>query len=247
MDSNFYKFLKLLKESYLQESVTFFIADVDKEVENLLELSQKLLWGDYITDFANKFFSEEEKNWFSENRKPLEWITADGGHEFAKNGILNVYLTPIPERWQEKFLSAIKYYIVEFGGKVTGSVIKNKSSMYDSDVYRIPVEIVVNSKNNPPELNISTANARAIFVDVLNYSDEYFSEYPNVPANELLMKIEQVEDNEYQIQSAARETEIEGNFISVGLDEEKIKRILNSLKDICNWAIDNNYTYISLA
>jgi hypothetical protein len=128
---------------------------------------------------------------------------------------------------------------------VNGEEKTEKSGVYDSQVVRIPLKMQEGIEN-PPELNMSNVNARVLLCDILGYQSDILEEYPNISANELLMKVEMIEDNDYVIGKNSRQTEVSGHMTSFGLSKERIKMYLDSLKNICQYALDNHYTYISI-
>ena len=63
------------------------------------------------------------------------------------------------------------------------------------------------STENPPELNMANANAVALFHDILNYPKDELWDGLSIQVNELMMKIGQVEDNDFVIGKAERKEE----------------------------------------
>ena len=145
-------------------------------------------------------------------------------------------------------VSVIKYYIGEHSAEVLREPYGEKSRMNGEPVWRFPVFITIPKPGVvPPELNLSNMNARVILMDVLNYPSSTIENYNKLMVAELMMKIGQVEDNDFVIGKAERKEEQSGNHFIGGLSKERIKQILEKLKEICEWAEKNNYTYISLS
>jgi hypothetical protein len=226
------------------ESVSFSVADHEEEVATLGDLSNKL---------SQQFWKFIKQNGFTDETIPSELqgydnvIAVDGDSDyFGKEGIINVYTHHIPEELQQKTLKMIAYYIDEFNASLVSKPWIETSGSRKTDVWRFNVK-VNDVHNAPPELNLSNTNARAILVDVLNYPSEILEEYPSLSAKELLMKIEQIEDNDWQIGKGERKEEQDGNHYMFGLSVEQIKERLVQLKKLCEWAVENNFTYIALS
>lgn len=239
------EFDKIYK-SIIGESVTISIADIDdKKSEHIGDISFKIQHNKPFTDFYNKSFSEEDKKKFQKERV-FDFIAIDGYDYTENEGVLNFYTKGFPSNLVDKFVGVIKYYIEEYDGQVTGPVKKEQSGIYDSEVVRIPLKLQEGLGDNPPEMNLSNANGRVLLCDILGYDNDILEQYPRLNANELLMKIEMIEDNDYIIGKNSRETTTSGNIIDVGLPKERIKLYLDYLKKICQYAVDNNFTYLSL-
>lgn len=226
------------------ESVTFSIADSEKEIETLGDLSQQLTLQFHKFLLNNGYTNESIPDTL---RGYDNVIAIDGDSDyFGQEGILNVYTDEIMNNLKDKTLGMIKYYIGEFNAELLNRPYVETSGIRKGDVWRFKIKI--NPVNNqPPELNLSNANARILLIDILGYPSDMLEEYPNISANELLMKIEQIEDNDYVINKNQRKDKQEGNMISMGLSPEQIKQRLNELKKVCQWAIENDYTYIQLS
>jgi hypothetical protein len=226
------------------EGISFTVADSESEVDTLGDLTNKL---------SQQFWKFLKQNGMTDENTPSELhgydsvIAVDGESDyFGKEGIINVYTHHIPEELQQKTLKMIAYYIDEFNAELLSKPWVETSGMRRTDVWRFRVK-VNEVKNNPPELSWNNANARAILVNVLNYPDEIMEEYPRLSARELLMKIEQIEDNDWQIGKGERKEEQDGNMYQFGLSVEQIKERLMQLKALCEWAVKNDFTYIALS
>jgi len=237
------EFDKIYK-SLIQESITISVADSESRSNHIGDISSKIQYGKAFSNFYDKFFTKEQKEIFQKERVS-DFITIDGYDYLEGEGVINFYTRGFPENLINKFVSVIKYYIEEYDGVVNGEEKTEKSGVYDSQVVRIPLKMQEGIEN-PPELNMSNANARVLLCDILGYQSDILEEYPNISANELLMKVEMIEDNDYVIGKNSRQTEVSGNMTSFGLSKERIKMYLDSLKNICQYALDNHYTYISI-
>lgn len=239
------EFDKIYK-SIIGESVTISIADgEDRKSEHIGDISFKIQHQNPFSDFYNKFFSEEQKKTF-QKEKVNDFITIDGYDYLEKEGVLSFYTKGFPENLVDKFIGVIKYYIEEYDGEVVGPERKEQSRMYDSQVVRIPLRLQEELEGGPPEMNMSNSNARVLLCDILGYRSDILEDYPRLNANELLMKIEMIEDNDYVIGKNSRETVTSGNVTDFGLSKERIKQYLDTLKTICQYAVSNHFTYLSL-
>lgn len=240
------KFKEFYYRNIIKEGVHFTVADATTQPETVGDVTGKLLYSNKEVYRFFDNFSEEELQKFRKE-KVMDFIAADGDSYFKDEGNINFYTAGFSEENQKKFLELIKYYIVEYNGVITGNIKKEKSNTYKSDVYRIPVKITKPDEENPPDVQLSNANARLILSDVLGYSSDTIDEYPDLNANELLYKIEQIEDNDYVITKAVRPETVDGNMYSSGLSKEDIKYRLDMLKKLCEWAVKNHYTNIRLS
>lgn len=238
-------FDKLINEclQLVNESVSFFVADAERAVDSLGDISWKL--NSKFHDFMLKNAGFTLDNYPDILRG--EKIVVDGSSDyFGREGVLSMYLAGVPNELIDKTIAMIKYYIGEYQGELTGPIKREQSNWQKSEVVRFPIR-VAEATDNPPELNLSNANARAIISDVLNYPSDTDINGDSLNAKELLMKIEQIEDNDYIINKAERKYEQDGNHISYGLSPERIKQILDEIKKICEWAIERDYTSIGLS
>ena len=225
------------------ESMTFAVADADNVPEDIGTAGFHIAWGKDLTAFLHNNLSPEEIATWQENRPP-DWLIPDGDSYFEQNGILNLYTKGLPEKVVTKLVGAIKYYLGELGAKVTGEVKKEKSKMFDSEVYRIPVSLTPTSEN-APEMNLSNRNAEYFLTQVLGYHQATL-EAGSYNAKEMLMKLEQIEDEQEKLDNAVVPSKQQGNNYEGGISSEQIQRYILKLKEICEWAITNGHTYISV-
>jgi hypothetical protein len=253
------KFIKWLNKK-INESMDVRVKDA--KYENPMETLGDLSW--YLTSKLNTFlnsFSKEQKEYFNKNRTP-EIIAPDGpgsdhgqDYYFQNSGILNVYLSSIPVELIDKFKQAISYYLKEAGVEF-GQTSVNKSNVYGSDVLRIPILKMSPPKENPPELNMSNANAHHIFSNVLGFKD--VGNGFLIPARELLIKIDNYDEDMADLdarldtvhQSSEEDSECSSGkcprMISFGLSGNQIRQRLEIIRNIAKWAIDNNYDEIQV-
>jgi hypothetical protein len=244
----------LIFEAYqnIYESVTFSVDggnlfNVDN-INNINDLGTALLYGDRdikgssITEFIKSNLSEQEfEEW--KNNKIYEFITMDGSEFEAAEGNINFYTVGFPEKIIPKVISFIKYFIGEYNFKLTSEPYKERSNLHESDVIRFPVQIVTNKESeNIPEVNLSNRNASIILINILKYPESVLEDH-QINSRELLMKIENIEDNEKKLKSYVVKN-VNDRFTVLGLSEERIKRILFDLKKLAQYAVDNHFTYI---
>ena len=172
-------------------------------------------------------------------------LTSDGGDFDKSVGVINFYVSDIPEELKNKAISGVKYHIGNYA-KLLGEPIEERSKIYDSLVVRFKISID-QKQNKSPEMNWSNMNAALILKDVLNYPDDVIYNSEPLDVRELLMKIENVEDNDFIINKSERKYSQEGNHYITGLSKEDIKGRLSQLKKMCEWAIENDYSKINLS
>lgn len=241
MVSRFDFILSELSHTLLQEGVNFSV-DEDEVPTTVYDIGSTIFFAPVTYQFI-------EKNLPPEVRKAMvhEYLALDGDSDMGSTeGVLNFYTRGIPDNVLPTMLSFIKYHIGENNG-VVGDISKDRSKMYDSEVYRIHVKVDNTKVKNPPSFNLGNATARAILSTILNYPSETIDEYPPLNARELLMKIEQIEDNDFIIQKAIVPSTQDGIMYDSGLSEERIKRVLGYLKTLAQYAVDNDLTNVNLS
>lgn len=230
----------------LNESMTVTVADKDYEqqdLQDLLGISQLYMRKVIDPIFFN--LSKEDQLYFRENRKAMDFFTPDGGDEFKATGVINFYTTGFKPETVEKMLKGVKYYASEMN-IVLGNISKpEQSRIYPtSQVIRISV-IKNNNLDNfekIPEVQLSYDNAILIFGRLLALPD--FEEGYTIAAIDLLKLIEKVEVKDKQdgefLYRYSRPTSVDGNMTTGGITPEYLRRKLSELKQLCNYAIDND-------
>lgn len=241
----------------LNESMTLSISGEDydsRDLENMLGLSFKLSHK-IIYNVINKL--PNDKIEYFRNNRNIEFIAVDNGAEFKPIGTFNLYTSGLDNDTIKKVIAAFKYYASELNltlGDIRGP---EKSNMFKSEVYRIPIlknGNIEKKKIHPPEVQMSSRNARVIFRDVLNYSN--FDEGYSFAAIDLLKKIEEVlkkaaDDEEFLYRySSPQSIDKEPNratIISGEISPEYIMMRLNEIKELCQYAIDKGYREVNIS
>jgi hypothetical protein len=230
----------------LNESMTVTVADKDYEqqdLQDLLGISQLYMRKVIDPIFFN--LSKEDQLYFRENRKAMDFFTPDGGDEFKDTGVINFYTTGFKPETVEKMLKGVKYYASEMN-IVLGNISKpEQSRIYPtSQVIRISV-IKNNNLDNfekIPEVQLSYDNAILIFGRLLALPD--FEEGYRVSAIDLLTAIKNIETKDNQdgefLYRYSRPTSVDGNMTTGGITPEYLRRKLSELKQLCDYAIDND-------
>ncbi len=216
----------------VSESMTFYIPELSGEIKNIHDLGWKLNSQIYYFMQKNKITGSTDMH----NQVVMDGIQDPYGNE----GVLNFYQQDISFEDAQKCVKFLSYYIGEEAELLNRPYVE-KSGLMAGDVWRFKVRIP--EKERPPELNLANVNAMKIIRDVLGYPDNDYSY--TFAVNELLMKIEQIEDNDFVLQKNTREDKVDGNHYSLGLSKDRIKDILERLKELCEWAIENNYSTIA--
>jgi len=237
-----YNIRNIPKFGLLTESMNVMVSDYTypEKVDTLGDI------GYYLTKrlhpLIEKLSPEEMDNW--KKNRPMELVASDGDSDyFGKSGVLNFYTNGIPKGKIDNFLEAIKYYLDEAKIKY-GSLVSDTSQLYGTQVIRITIlQSFVKHKDQPPELNLSNANARLVFGDLLGYED--LDSLYDVPARDVIVRIDSYL-KEFDIQRVTREPNVErseggATFIDAGYSEEQIKMRLDQIRKIAHWAIDHDH------
>jgi len=228
------------KQSMIIESVTFSVEDSsDREPRTILDVSFAVL-NDFLYDFLKSNNISPKKVYAH------DMLTSDGGDFDKSDGVINFYISDIPQELKQKAISGVKYHIGNYA-TIIGEPIEEKSKIYDSLVIRFKISIEHKNDMSAPEINWSNMNTSLIMKDVLNYSHDTINNYESLSVSDLLIKIESVEDNDYIIQKSERPYSQKGNHYITGLSKEEIKHRLSELKKMCEWAIENHYSRINLS
>lgn len=240
-------FRKLLNEqAAILESVNVFIPTATETPKTIYDISSHILFGTELNKFLQKNLSKEDNEYFQNNRVP-ELFTIDGVTDMdADEGVINFYTAGLSEDVIEKLNGFFKYYIGEYNGILMSEPKREQSNMFKSDVIRYHVKIDDTSVENPPSINLSNMNASLIFSKVLNYPSDIING-GSIIANELLIKVENALDNDFVIQKAERKDEQEGNRYMMGYSADRIRVVLGKIKEIAEYAIENNHTHIHLS
>jgi hypothetical protein len=229
----------------LNESMTATVAGNENpdNLQDLLGISHAYM-NNLITPIFFKL-SQEDQRYFRENRKAMDFFTPDGGDEFKSTGIINFYTTGFKPETVEKIIEGVKYYASEMNIVIDRISEPEQSRIYpNSQVIRIKV-----SKNNNidnfkkvPEVQLSHDNAILIFGRVLQLPD--FEEGYTIAAIDLLTSITNVEKKDKQddefLYRYSRPTSVDRNMTTGGITPEYLRRKLSELKQLCNYAIDND-------
>jgi len=236
----------------MYEGVSVFVPDMtERRLNTILDLCF-FLQDKVLVPIIQKQFTSEEKETFKKIGLAGETFAPDGDSFDKETGIINFYISGIPSRLIQKFLEAVKYFLADEGIQLGPFSGPEQSRTYKSQVIRIPVLKGV-TQDRPPDLSITYGTARTIFKDLLGFNDAKLDdEEPSftVPAKELLRQVEMVEDNDYKIKQLVTPDKVEkgrgAEIHQFGLKEEWIKRILQTLKEIAEWAIQRDYTDVAV-
>lgn len=194
---------------------------------------------------------------------PYQSIQPDGGSEFSPIGIINFYTDKIDANETNKITSAIVYWLKEINVEVD-KIAKNtnqdrinhlqkteeKSEWLQNTIEQLQQEGVdkirvirihiknnpnTNRQNEPPEIQITESTLNLIFHGILNFGYEE----NKFPVWQLLMKINLIQDA--QIQEFVKDTMTKGNITEFGYDIDRIKRMLDRVKTMTEWASNNGY------
>lgn len=220
---------------HFRESVTVRVADYDEKQppKDISELG-----------YAVKTQLHRTVPEFNQGTNP-EGFTIDGLDVSAQQGVMNFYPAGIPDAAIPKILKAIKYFLGEHGVKF-GEFKEDQSGMFRGEkVYRIPVQITQQPKNAPPDINMANETAQVIFHGLLNLPINQKS----ISATDLLFRLSTLTD--FNIQKAIQKPSTtqkpgQAQFVSFGIDESRIRRHIEALRQLAQWCVDNHYDTIEL-
>lgn len=245
----------------INESITFSVEDKEKDIDTVGDVVWFIIGKidelEHLSSFFNKFYKMSN----GEPMHPMQFLTPDGIDDDLQEGTINFYLSKELENnpeLEKKIITALTYHIKEAGANIL-NIYKEKSSStgwreigVDIDkVWRIKISLT-KTDTSPPVLNISNENA-VMLLRALGVDDSYAGE---ITARELLWKANELKNNEGKINSLVRgqsqeDEELKQHILGRGefpqrgiITKPQILRYLNSLIELCNWAIKNNYTNI---
>jgi hypothetical protein len=238
---DFYKHL-------LHESMTATVSDKDYEQQDLQDLLG--ICQLYMQKVINPIFvnlSDQDQKYFRDNRKAMDFFTPDGGHEFKSTGVINFYTLGFKPETVKTILAGVKYFASESEMNIViGSISEpEQSNIYPtSPVIRIVIKQNNNLDNfqNVPEVQLSDLSSNLIYGRLLALPD--FKEGYTIAAMDLLNSIESVEKKDKQdeefLYRYSSPTSVDANMTTGGITPEYLRRTLGRLKELCNYAIDNN-------
>jgi hypothetical protein len=221
----------------LMETVSVYVKDYNsgEKLNNLYDLS----W--WLTKRLQKIPA------FNQATNP-EVLTIDGIDVHAPTGRLNFYTAGIPKDAISKILAGIKYYLDELKVKY-GPFQTDKSKLFKTEVIRIPIfHLPTQQKAGelPPEFNITNDSADYLFKGILGYST--LEELESINVRDLLQRIQNLPEYSIKpIPPSDQKGEKGARVINFGLDEERIKRYLETLEKLAMWAINHGYDYLTIA
>jgi len=185
-------------------------------------------------------------------------ITMDGTNTESKTGIINFYTEGIKPERLNFFLGKIFEFLFE-NGIHYGHINQNESKMFKVPVIRIPILNSLTPKNRPPQLNMANDNAAFIFKTILKYDIDMWT-HDGFDPQELKKRIEYFQgETQFNTGEHAgkpfvkidfnelKDMNLSGEPTRSTYDEYDIRQKLNTLKQICDWAINNNSNKIYLA
>ncbi len=237
----------------LNESMTTSLSGANyesKDLENLLGISF-ILGRKVLTPVFNEM-SEFEKEYFQANRS-MEIITPDGPDTFSPTGTLNFYTNGFSKEGVDKVIKLVKEYLPKINLTLKGVRGPEKSGMYKSEVVRFDISKNdnVGQAENVPEINMSNANARIVYGDVLGLPD--FEEGYSIEAIELYNRIKDVlekikKDPDYLKKSARLPSMDVGDggamMYTGALRSEDIVARLHQIANLCQYGMKHGHNKV---
>lgn len=214
-----------------------------QDLQDLLGICQL-----YMRKVINPIFfklSQQDQKYFRDNRKAMDFFTPDGGDEFKSTGVINFYTLGFKPETVKTILDGVKYFASDMN-IVIGSISEpERSRIYPTSPV---IRIVITQNNNldnfekVPEVQLSNTNAYMIFGRLLALPD--FDEGYKIAAIDLLKAIESVENKDQRddefLYRYSRPTSVDANMTTGGITPEYLREKLGKLKELCNYAIDND-------
>lgn len=208
------------------------------DLENLLDLSYAIQGYLYRKLNGNKKLFDD----FLSTHFRFDSVTPDGGDHFKDKGIMNVYLKGLNSGNYIAFIG----YVLESLNSLPGVNAKYLQVDFDQNkmprVARLSVQTEnVGANQKPPDFNMTNANARKIFIDILGYTNfsEGYEFEPFELKNKCVNKKGKVNLPDIPV------VDIKNNkgprIIQFNINENYVENILNKIIDVCNWAIKNGY------
>lgn len=216
-----------------------------QDLQDLLGICQL-----YMQNVINPIFvklSDQDQKYFRDNRKAMDFFTPDGGDEFKSTGVINFYTLGFKPETVKKILAGVKYFASESEMNI---VIGSISEPEQSNIYSTSpvIRIVIKQNNNldnfqkVPEVQLSDLSSNLIYGRLLALPD--FKEGYTIAAMDLLNSITSVEKKDKQdeefLYRYSRPTSVDANMTTGGITPEYLRRTLGRLKELCNYAIDND-------
>ena len=240
----------------LTESMTTSVSGADyesKDLENLLGISF-ILVRKVLTPVYNSL-SEFEKEYFQANRS-METITPDGPDTFKSVGTLNFYTSGFSKDGVNKIIEGVKEYLPKINLTLKSVRGPMKSGMYKSEVVRFDISSNgnVGKVEDVPEINMSNANARIVYEDVLQlpeYDEGGFTVEAMILYNKVKDALEKYEKDENAFDKSARLPSMDvgdgGAMMYTGaMRGDDIAERLRGIAKVCLYALKNGHNKISV-
>lgn len=237
------KILAIIKEEVarvLNESISFYVDgyDYQSRPQNILDV-KFLVWHKVSNELLKKM-NQFQVARYKEDGLYGEQVTPDGGDAFETTGVMNFYLSGIPEElWNfviDSTIRVLQAYNIDF----------QKPYIEENRVIRFPMTIHV--EDIAPEMNLANSNARKLMNDILGYQDfEYSGVYP---ASDILMRISTAEKklagSDMRDKYGMTKPDLRTNIYVGEIGKEDILRYLKALKELAEYAIKNGNGKISI-
>jgi len=226
--------------------------------EHLLDLSHDVMQRLY--PHIQKVIGTDTAEEWVRSRGYYETVTPDGGSEFKRDGIMNVYLSPLDLKNAKAVVDATEYFLGEFDVGVMSQTYETwgdapdkppgGAKSNDPRVARLKVRMGKPKEvDDPPELNLANASAHTIFSGILNYPNEI--DGLGMPIWELKRRVETALSSdmflkEWEEESVDEQSPGGARFIFPGHDVEYYRSKLDQILKIAEWAENHGYRTLSL-
>lgn len=180
-----------------------------------------------------------------ENGDFVEYLAPDGYDALNDSGIINFYVSDSFKPIANDVVNEIKSTLQKLNIK-SGAYKMEKSNSRNTEVLRIPVEIVANPTQLAPSFNMANGNFREVMGSL---GFDVSEPYGVAPAYQLLKKIEQAKNNlggtNVQDQGRMKQNPDQPNYYERQLGKDDYGNYYDRLEDMCRWALKNGFANIS--
>ena len=200
--------------------------------------------------------SKEELDHLIEVNMPGQIVVPDGDADYSgREGIINFYTAGLPQKILADVIQEMRQ-ILDSNNIKYGEFKTEKSGMIESEVIRIPILQIMGEKQGPIEPNFANTNAKLLFSDILEYQMDEDDWGYYLDAYDVINRIDKALDDVDVLSIHSRDphqskgVNIQGRYGATmmhgGYDFNSIRRGLDNIKKVCEWAIKNGYTKINV-
>lgn len=192
--------------------------------DDVVDISSLCWWisKKVLLPILNKMTEEEKKTITTDLFQP------DGNDYDRSNGIMNVYIGIIPQRWQASVLGGVQYFLDERGIEY-GPWKEDVSKVYHLNkpvkTIRIPIIDLYPSEDPAPSMHVTYSTIMEVLSAI--GMENTFNDYQfNASAEEIIKRVKKLQTSSMQTTGTA-------------------DIFANQLKDMAEWALKHGYKTLS--